>query len=137
MKEVSKIILINDKKEILLYLRDEKKEIPYPGYWDFIGGGVDPGENFLEPIKREVKEEINLSFSNIIELGKIFVKKDKLCNEDVFIFLFKAKINITAEKIKLNEGQRLKYFELKDILNLKFPEFLKMFLLKNKSKIFD
>ena len=55
MKEIASIILENDKGEFLLYLRDNKPDIPFPGYWDLIGGHVEEGETPEEALIREVK----------------------------------------------------------------------------------
>ena len=41
MKEIAAIILENDKRDFLLYLRDNKPDIPFPDYWDLIGGHVE------------------------------------------------------------------------------------------------
>ncbi|GMQ79629.1 MAG: hypothetical protein BMS9Abin03_055 [Thermodesulfobacteriota bacterium] len=37
------IIFVNDKKQVLLLLRDDKPGIPYPNMWDVPGGHVDEG----------------------------------------------------------------------------------------------
>ena len=44
MKKIAAIILENDKREILLYLRDNKPGIPFPDYRDLIDGHVEEGE---------------------------------------------------------------------------------------------
>ena len=43
----------------ILVIRRSKKDT-YPGMWEFPGGGVDKGENVIQAIKREIKEETNL-----------------------------------------------------------------------------
>lgn len=57
MKKIAAIILENDKREILLSLRDNKPGIPFPNYWDLIGGHVEEGETPEEALVREVKTE--------------------------------------------------------------------------------
>ena len=57
MKEIAAIIFENDKGEFLLYLRYNKPGIPFPGYWDLIGGHVEEGETPEQALVREVKEE--------------------------------------------------------------------------------
>ncbi len=131
MKKASKIILINPKKEILLYLRDNKPTISHPDYWDFIGGEGEKGETSLQTIQREIKEEINSRVSEI-----------KILNSEIYnplntnVTFFKGKINENIENINLTEGQKLGFFKL---LNLpsKFPFFYRDFIHKNKHKIFD
>ncbi len=38
------IIFTNRRDEVLLLLRDDKPDIPYPNMWDLPGGHVDNGE---------------------------------------------------------------------------------------------
>lgn len=136
VKEASKIIILNEEKEILLQLRDEKKDIPFPGYWDFFGGKIERGENPLETIKREAYEEINVVPRNIIFLGKIYVPKNNLSQESCNNFMFRGYINQTAENIDFSEGQGVRYFGLKELKGIKFVHFWLDFIIENKEKIF-
>lgn len=56
----SKIALFNDTK-ILIYRRDNKPNIPFPGLWDLPGGGRDGEETPEECVCREVLEEFGIS----------------------------------------------------------------------------
>ena len=96
MRRASKIILLNSKKEFLLFLRDDKSNIPFPGYWDFIGGETEKDETDLEAIKREINEEIeNVNIEKIEFLGNIFAEDN--CKNSIFI----GQINTPLSKIKL------------------------------------
>lgn len=53
---VQKAVLTNARGEILL-LRRSKTDIRRPLQWDLPGGLVDPGEDLISSIRREVKEE--------------------------------------------------------------------------------
>ena len=53
------VFFLNNDNQVLLLLRDNKKNIPFPNCWDALGGHVDPGETPLECIVREMKEEID------------------------------------------------------------------------------
>ncbi|MBT96552.1 hypothetical protein CMI49_00425 [Candidatus Pacearchaeota archaeon] len=100
MERASKIILLNSKKEFLLFLRDNKLDIPFPGYWDFIGGRIEGDETDLEAIKREINEEIeNVNINKIEFLGEIFASDN--CSNSIFV----GKVDTPLNKIKLNEGQ--------------------------------
>ncbi len=57
---VMKIVLENSEGKILMIKRSMKSKIA-AGKWEFPGGKVDPGENFIEGLVREVQEETNLS----------------------------------------------------------------------------
>ncbi|WP_054752610.1 NUDIX hydrolase [Piscibacillus salipiscarius] len=62
-------VLIKDKNHRLLMVQDRK------GEWNFPGGKLEKGESLLQCAIREVKEEVNVQVTNLIELY-----------EDVFIF---------------------------------------------------
>lgn len=52
-------LFIGDR--IVVMLRDEKPDIPWPGYWDFPGGGCEAGETPEQCVIRETEEELSLS----------------------------------------------------------------------------
>jgi 8-oxo-dGTP diphosphatase len=52
-------LVYNDRNEILVMQRSSKSR-HQPGFWEFPGGKVDPGENFADAIVREFKEETGL-----------------------------------------------------------------------------
>lgn len=52
-------ILMKPNGDVLLAERPAGK--PYPGYWEFPGGKVEPGESILEALKREFVEELGMS----------------------------------------------------------------------------
>ena len=55
------LALVNEKNEVLISLRKNKKE--YDGYWEYPGGKVEEDETLEQAIIREIKEEINLEIS--------------------------------------------------------------------------
>jgi 8-oxo-dGTP pyrophosphatase MutT (NUDIX family) len=56
----------------LLQLRDAKPEIWYPSCWALFGGGVEPGEDPVVALKRELLEELELD----IEGAEFFARFD-------------------------------------------------------------
>ncbi|WP_264212016.1 NUDIX hydrolase [Leisingera thetidis] len=46
--------------DLLVILRDDKQEIPYPGHWDLPGGGREGGESPEACALRETREEVGL-----------------------------------------------------------------------------
>jgi len=52
--------IINEK--LLVYKRDDIPDIPFPGLWDFPGGGREGDETAEECILRELEEEFAISF---------------------------------------------------------------------------
>ena len=46
---------------LLTILRDDKADIPWPGFWDLPGGGREAGESPEACVLRETREEIGLA----------------------------------------------------------------------------
>jgi 8-oxo-dGTP pyrophosphatase MutT (NUDIX family) len=51
-------LIVLDDGRYLMQLRDHKRGIFYPDYWGLFGGSVDPGEDRLAALRRELMEEI-------------------------------------------------------------------------------
>ena len=99
----SSIIFINDKRQILLFLRDDIPGLPYPNTWDVPGGHVEINESPTNCIVREMKEEMNLSLSRF----KLF---SEIEFEDRVEYTFWARADFEIGQIELTEGQKLKWF---------------------------
>ncbi|AKM39168.1 MULTISPECIES: NUDIX hydrolase [Burkholderia] len=56
----SKIALFKDR-EILVYRRDDKPDIPFPGLWDLPGGGREGNETPEACVLRELHEEFGVT----------------------------------------------------------------------------
>ena len=123
MKQIAAIILENDKGEILLYLRDNKPDIPFPNYWDLIGGHVEEGETPEEALVREVKEELDIDLTDYT-----FYKKYECLTGDAYEnikYIYSGKINLPIEEVTLLEGVRPQYFSKSEIPNVRFANILK------------
>lgn len=123
MKQIAAIILENDKGEILLYLRDNKPDIPFPNHWDLIGGHVEEGETPEEALVREVKEELDIDLTDYT-----FYKKYECLTGDAYEnikYIYSGKINLPIEEVTLLEGVRPQYFSKSEIPNVRFANILK------------
>lgn len=49
--------------DLLVILRDDLPDIPYPAHWDFPGGGREGGESAADCVLRETQEEVGLHLS--------------------------------------------------------------------------
>ena len=47
--------------DLLVLRRDDRPGLVWPGYWDFPGGGREPGETPLQTVLRETREEFGLT----------------------------------------------------------------------------
>ena len=123
MKKIAAIILENDKRELLLYLRDNKPGIPFPNHWDLIGGHLEDGETPGEALVREVKEELNIDLKEYT-----FYKKYVCLTGDAYQnikYIYTGKINLPIDEITLLEGVRPQYFSREEIPGVKFANILK------------
>ena len=155
MKQIAKIILLNDENEFLFQLRDNYTHIIEPGIWSLFGGEIKKGESVLMGLKREINEEIPACFvSDIIFLGKgyneiidlklknYWTNKDKKPDNSegyLEISVFKGKINEGIDSInsKITEGQKAGYFKLDEFNDIGLCSFTKDFIYQNKNEIFS
>ena len=128
MKRVSLGFLKNGDK-ILLYLRDDMRNISYPNHWALLGGQIEGAETPQDALVREIQEEIGCQAGNTTLVGRLDVVNNPMC-EDHTIFLFKGEIHNRLEEMQLTEGQRLGYFTMEEFRTLKFPDFLRAFILE-------
>jgi len=128
MKKIAAIILENEYGEILLYLRDNKPDIPFPNHWDLIGGHVEEGETPEEALVRETKEELDLDLKEYT-----FYKKYECLTGDAYEnikYIYTGKINLPIEEITLLEGIRPQFFSKEDIPDVKFANILKTIVME-------
>jgi 8-oxo-dGTP diphosphatase len=128
MKKVAAIILENDKREILLYLRDNKPSIPFPHHWDLFGGHVEEGETPEQALVREVKEELGF---DLVEYK--FFKKYECLMGDVgpnIKYVYTGKIDLPLDGLTLLEGERLQFFPRNKIANVRFANILKSIVME-------
>jgi len=84
-------------------LRDNKKTIPYPGYWAFIGGSTEENETREQALIRETKEEVHYNVKD-----HRFFKKYTWNGHKINMFYIKGDYYLSD--FKLGEGQKNKIF---------------------------
>lgn len=121
------IIFVNDEGQVLLFLRDDIPEIPFPNMWDVPGGHLEPGETPENCIVREMREEIDLQLEDF----KLFLVQEF---DDRIEYTFWKKKNLDISQITLHEGQCLRWFSKGEVekteLALGFNQILEAFFRK-------
>ncbi|MBL7021864.1 NUDIX domain-containing protein [Patescibacteria group bacterium] len=115
----AKIFVKNEMlDEYLFILRDDNPDIIEPDTWGLLGGGMKKGENPMEAIKRELKEEIDIEVNNIrqIRSRKITHEVHGRIFEIEGYYFIGTTDTYDLSNIKLNEGQRADFFSLEEIM---------------------
>lgn len=108
-------IVRNSENKLLCQLRDDKPGIIFPGYWTCSPGGtVEPGEEPVQAIKREMREEFEIEIKNICQLVT-FDLQEKFPGT---YHIFTAQMITPTDQVKCNEGQRVDFFDADKALEL-------------------
>ena len=82
---VALLALINEKNEVLISLRKNKKE--YNDYWEYPGGKIEIGETLEQGLVREIREELNIAITNSCIAPITFAVDEEEMNETI-LFLY-------------------------------------------------
>jgi 8-oxo-dGTP diphosphatase len=122
MKQIAQVLLFDRDRKLLIYLRDDKPDIPFPNHWDFFGGHVEDGETPEQALVREVKEELGVELTH----WEFFHRYD--CPErDAYPnqkYIYYARLERSAEELVLHEGQRLAAISIGERHRFKFANIL-------------
>ena len=108
-KRGTSMIFVNAARQVLLFLRDDKPTIPYPGCWDLLGGAVEPNETPRDCIVRELKEEVPevyVAIRHELRDPKLY-KVTRFEDRVEYTYVQQAEIPASTP---LLEGQRLQWF---------------------------
>ena len=122
MKEIAQVLLFDRSDRLVIYLRDDKPEIPFPDHWDFFGGHLEAGETPDGALVREVQEELGIE----LKTWRFFRRYDCL-EGDVYPnrkYIYHARIDRNAADLTLYEGQRLGAIARGERLDYKFANIL-------------
>ena len=106
--------ILNDS--LLVYKRDETPEIPFPGLWDFPGGGREGSESPEECVLRELKEEFSIS----LPVSRFLYKKqiiNQSGNGCTFFFVTQGENAEISNILFGDEGQYWKLMPVQEYLS--------------------
>lgn len=105
MDEGANIVMVNPSGQVLLYQRDDKPTIRFPGHWCLPGGYLEPGERPHECVRREIEEEMG------VVLDPAAVRP--LCSRRRSYGVehtFWTAVDLDLSRVVLTEGQDLRWF---------------------------
>lgn len=119
---VATCLLFDKNDKLLIYLRDDIPNIPFPNYWDLFGGIIEEGETPEEALVREIEEELGVklkSFQKFKDYDCLTgdVKPNKK-------YVFYSKIDELPEDLTLDVGQKLTSIDLEDRNSYNFANIL-------------
>ena len=119
------IVVARDGR-ILCQLRDDKSDIPFPGYWTCSPGGhVESGEPLHEAIVRELKEEFEI---DVDHLKPLITHRQAEGEYRGVYHAFTASLGTPMNKVQCNEGQKADFFHPDEIRNLRVHPISLLFL---------
>ncbi len=114
---VAAIILCHDR--YLLQLRDDVLGIFFPNHWGLFGGELEYGESEIDALRREIFEELGISFNAYRHLMSFNFDLTPLGIKSFYRSFYEVQINAeTYSKIVLSEGQKFELIKQKDLFSL-------------------
>ena len=106
--------IFNDS--LLVYMRDDFPEIPFPGHWDFPGGGRENNESPEQCVLRELEEDFSITFP-----ASRFLYKKKVANHtnngSSFFFVVQGEETEISAISFGNEGQYWKLMPIQEYVS--------------------
>ncbi len=93
---------------ILMQLRDNDPYIRWPWHWGLFGGHVDPGEEPLDAVRRELREELEYETRTVQPL-------ETLVEDEVRRHLFVVPLEVNASKLHQKEGRDMRVMSRAEI----------------------
>lgn len=111
-------IIVVDRDRVLMQHRDNIAGIIYPNHWGLFGGGMDPGEEPIEALRRELFEELKLTLSEAdyftsVDYDFEFCGKGRTQRRYYVVHINQREL----DALELNEGDAMRAFPLAEILN--------------------
>lgn len=102
------VIVVDAQGRVLLQLRDDDPNIPFPNHWGITGGEADDQEEPEDAAKREVHEETGLML-DAVQPFKVFEKRLE-DGTPAATHYFYARTTTSADDMVVGEGQALRFF---------------------------
>lgn len=114
-------VIRNEKGEVLLARRNSPEMPKAHNKWEFVGGGIDFGEDPIDALKREVKEEAGVNVEVIKLLPKVISETEILEEgKQTQVIIISYECKITGGELKAGLDQEiaeLKFIPIGEIKN--------------------
>lgn len=108
------VVIINDKKEVLLQKRSKLKRVN-PNKWGICGGKINYGESPKEAAIRETKEEIGIS----LDVDKLNLIGINFGYQACFItYYIEQNIDVSKCVLQKEEVEQVQYFKVDEVEKL-------------------
>jgi len=122
MRQIAQVLLFDRNGRLLIYLRDNKSDIPFPDHWDFFGGHLESEETPDRALVREVEEELGLELKDWR-----FFRTYGCFEGDAYPnvkYIYWTRIDQAVDELTLREGQMLKSIEPEERSQFQFANIL-------------
>ncbi|MBS0534411.1 MAG: NUDIX domain-containing protein [Proteobacteria bacterium] len=112
-------IIVTEDGRYLLQLRDDIPPIWYPGHWGLFGGAVDPGEDEIQALRRELREELELHSAEPIRFVGFDFDLKPTGLQRYFRNYYEVRVsNAVLDRLVLHEGTEMRTFTGDEALSL-------------------
>jgi 8-oxo-dGTP pyrophosphatase MutT (NUDIX family) len=120
---VAAIITVEDGR-YLMQLRDDIPRIFYPGHWGCFGGAVNPSEDDVEAMRRELAEELEMQVSAVKEFIRFTFDLRKLGQKQCYRVYYEFKVAAAeVSRFVLHEGAEMRLFPPTELFDIRLAPY--------------
>ena len=99
-------LIVDGGGRYLMQLRDRKRGIWYPDHWGLFGGAVEPGEDPLAALYRELEEELTFRPKEVRYFNRLDMHFDPFGAEPCWRIFYEVRVtDIEVAGMSLREGR--------------------------------